>query len=439
MRSIFQKGLVALLVASVLVCAAVSNAAEVRQETVREIVRQLSAKVPWTGKKRVGVSPFTSLATEKVTVLGKRLAKELISALSDSRKFHVVTLDIERLAKVLKDELPDLKAPDTRVEIGRIFGIQVVLTGSHYSGWRGRTVYAELTDLERGTVWGAIVREFSPAWWVWMLFGLVIVGLALGGVRYRGRRQKLHNRQADAHYAEAMKHYAAGNLEEARAKGRDALDQNPNHFEASVLIEKIDAALNRPVEPPPEEPGEEETAEDEETVADPPPPPSPPPLTFHVRVWTDNADNPLKQDRLRTRDIKVLPSREESRYKLGDRIIIHFASDRDCHLRLVNIGPTGNVKQLFPNDWHPDNFIRAGEISSLPGPEYSGFDFRLGPPAGLETVKAIASTEPFDLADLEKDGPFARIRTRDIEVIPAEGSNPNALRAEDFCRFFVAE
>ena len=260
----------------------------------------------------------------------------------------IVTLDIERLAKVLKDELPDLKDPDTRVEIGRIFGIQVVLTGSHYSGWRGRTVYAELTDLERGTVWGAIVREFSPAWWVWMLFGLVIVGLALGGVRYRGRRQKLHNRQADAHYAEAMKHYAAGNLEEARAKGRDALDQNPNHFEASVLIEKIDAALNRPVEPPPEEPGEEETAEDEETVADPPPPPSPPPLTFHVRVWTDNADNPLKQDRLRTRDIKVLPSREESRYKLGDRIIIHFASDRDCHLRPVNIGPTGNVKQLFP-------------------------------------------------------------------------------------------
>ncbi|MDP6619270.1 MAG: hypothetical protein QGG90_07535 [Nitrospinota bacterium] len=264
MRSIFQKGLVALFLATGLIRPAISNGAEVRQETVREIVRQLSAKVPWSGKKRVGVSPFTSLATEKVTVLGKTLAKELISVLSESEKFHVVTLDIERLAKVLRGELSDLKDQKTRAEIGRVFGIQVVLTGSHYSGWRGRTVYAELTDLERGTVLGATVREFSPAWWVWTLFGLV-----LGGVRYRGRRQKLHKRQADAHYAEAMEHYAAGNLEEARAKARDALDQNPNHFEASVLIEKIDAALNRPVEPSPEEPAEEETPEEEETVVDP--------------------------------------------------------------------------------------------------------------------------------------------------------------------------
>jgi len=176
---------------------------------------------------------------------------------------------------------------------------------------------------------------------------------------------------------------------------------------------------------------------DDDTPREEPPKPTPQdPPAFQIRVWTDNFDKPLKQERLRTRDIKILPSREESRYKLGDRILIHFASEKDCYLRLINIGPTRNITQLFPNKWQPDNQLRSGDIHTLPGPEYGGFEMKLGPPGGLETVMAYASTEPLELANLEEGGEFSKIMARDIRVLPGADGSPVA---EDYCKFFVGD
>jgi TolB-like protein len=452
MRSELVLGVFLFSLATAFVC----QAAEVRPDTVQEIVVQLSNKVPGTEKRRIGISPFTDLATDRVDLFGKTLARELISLLSASDKFHVVTLDMERLVQVLKGELSDLKDEETRVRIGHLFGIQVLLTGSYRSSWTGTAIYVELTDLERGTVWAVRVDE-GPLGQVWARTAsavvLVIVGVGLVAWRRRHRREReaserreaeLHKRKADGLYAEAMGHYAAGRLREARAKAKEALALNPNHFEASVLVEKIDVALAKeeaihPPDPPPP-PASEPPVTQHEEPAIPAPPPPPKPASFQIRVWTDNADAPMKQDRLKTRGITVLPPREESRYRLGDRIVIYFASGRDCYLRLINIGPTGNVLQLFPNRYHSDNFIRAGHIYSLPGPEYGGFEFRLGPPAGLETVKAIASTSPFDLPGGEEAGAFTQFKPGDIEVFAArKPENPGATWAEDFCRFFVAE
>jgi TolB-like protein len=411
---------------------------------VSDVVKNLEKQVPWKNKKRAAVFPFVDLATGKATVEGKSLAGEFSSAFTVSRKFSVITRKTENLTEILGDELSDLKDEKTRVRIGRLYGIQVVLKGSYRDGWLGRTIHAELTDLERGTVWAVTAEEFSPSGWVWGGGLLLIVGAGIGAageVRRRNRaRMELDKRRSEGLYAEAMGFYADGNYAEALSKAREALELNSGHFEASVLIEKIENAP-APAAPAVMPPGDNSPSEEKpEGVEEPPretskPAPQMPPA-FQIRVWTDNFDNPLKQERLGTRDIKVLPSREESRYRLGDRILIHFASEKDCYLRLVNIGPTGNIVQLFPNKWHPDNRLRSGDIHTLPGPEYGGFEMRLGPPGGLETVKAYASTEPFELANLEEGGEFSKIMARDIRVLPGADGSPVI---EDYCKFFVGD
>ena len=55
---------------------------------------------------------------------------------------------------------------------------------------------------------------------------------------------------------------------------------------------------------------------------------------------------------------------------------------------------------------------------------------------GIETVKAYASSEPFELANLEEGGEFSRIVARDIKVLP---SNDGSSVAENYCKFFVAD
>ena len=411
---------------------------------VSDVVKNIEKQVPWKNKKHAAVFPFVDLATGKATIEGKSLAGEFSSAFTVSKKFSVITRKTEILTKILGDELSDLKDKKTRVRIGRLYGIQVVLKGSYRDGWLGQTIHAELTDLERGTVWAATAEEFSPSGWVWGGGVLLIIGVGIGvtgEVRRKNQSRKdLEKRRSEGLYAEAMGFYVDGNYVEALLKAREALELNSGHFEACVLIEKIESARGAPT--PTVDPSEIKplAADKPDSVADPPQEPSDPvpqkPPAFQIRVWTDNFDKPLKRERLRTRDIKVLPSREESRYRLGDRILIHFASEKDCFLRLVNIGPTGNIVQLFPNKWHPDNRVRSGDIHTLPGPEYGGFEMKLGPPGGLETVKAYASSEPFELANLEEGGEFSRIVARDIKVLP---SNDGSSVAENYCKFFVAD
>ena len=171
--------------------------------------------------------------------------------------------------------------------------------------------------------------------------------------------------------------------------------------------------------------------------------------TFNVRVWTDKADAPKKRDRLNARDISVLPEEDDSSYRLGNRIVVYFGCDRDCYVRLININSAGEVRQIFPNVYEKNNLIRAGQIHSLPGPGYGGFEFSLTPPTGLETVRAIASTKPFDIPEGERVGPFRCLSARTIEVRP-EDKEPFGLNlkkplpeaegwAEAYCRFNVRE
>lgn len=94
------------------------------------------------------------------------------------------------------------------------------------------------------------------------------------------------------------------------------------------------------------------------------------PTGLTVRVWTD-----------------------KTAYAVGDKITIHFETNQDCYLTLIDIDARGNATVLFPNRYNRENRIEAGRTYTIPG-DRMGFDFYIEPPGGVDIIKAIASLEP---------------------------------------------
>jgi hypothetical protein len=138
---------------------------------------------------------------------------------------------------------------------------------------------------------------------------------------------------------------------------------------------------------------------------------------FSVQVWTAPATV------AGSRDIKVVPAGKRAEYRVGDKIVVHFRADWDCHLTLLNIGTSGKLTILFPNALHRDGFISANKEYQIPAPEY-GFEYALQGPPGVEKLKAIATLEKVELLESQfaSDGSFFRTveptaGARDIAVI----------------------
>lgn len=89
-------------------------------------------------------------------------------------------------------------------------------------------------------------------------------------------------------------------------------------------------------------------------------------------------------------DIKLWADREH--YRVGEQVIFFVEATNDCHLTLLNVGTSGQVKFLFPSQFQRANLIKAGIVHRIPAP---GAPFELtfvGPP-GTEGVMAICATD----------------------------------------------
>jgi hypothetical protein len=138
---------------------------------------------------------------------------------------------------------------------------------------------------------------------------------------------------------------------------------------------------------------------------------------FKIDVWTQEGTSSTP------RDISIIPASTLCSYRIGDRITFFFHSDQDCFLTLFNMGTSGSVTVLFPNRLFQDNFIRANRTYSIPGKGYS-FEYVLSGPAGVEIIKAIATKEKVNLADLDfsqKDAIFYSAErsaaAKDIQIV----------------------
>ena len=157
--------------------------------------------------------------------------------------------------------------------------------------------------------------------------------------------------------------------------------------------------------------------------------------TFDIELWTAK-----KTERIRdVRDTNI----RARRYRIGDRIVVYFRSDRDCYLTLFNIGTSGTLTVLFPNYLFQNNFTRVNRIYAIPGAEYP-FEYELSGPSGVEKIKAIATTSKLNLMDFEfsKEEFFhsveSGIAARDISIVAKNMEEvPVDSWAEAVCEFEV--
>ena len=161
----------------------------------------------------------------------------------------------------------------------------------------------------------------------------------------------------------------------------------------------------------------------------------PPKSTFKTELWTAREIREIKG----VRDIKIIPKK----YRIGDKIVVYFRSDKDCYLTLFNIGTSGELTVLFPNYLFQNNFTRADRIYAIPGDEYP-FEYELSGPPGVEKIKAIATTSKLNLLDFEfsKDEFFHSIErgvaARDISIVAKKMEEVSVDSwAEAICEFEV--
>ena len=157
--------------------------------------------------------------------------------------------------------------------------------------------------------------------------------------------------------------------------------------------------------------------------------------TFKTELWTAKSKEEIKG----ARDIKILPRK----YRIGERIVVYFRSDRDCYLTLFNIGTSGELTVLFPNYLFQNNFTRADRIYAIPGDEYP-FEYELSGPPGVEKIKAIATTSKLNLLDFEfsKEEFFHSVErgiaVRDISIVAKKMKEVSFDSwAEAMCEFEV--
>ncbi len=77
-------------------------------------------------------------------------------------------------------------------------------------------------------------------------------------------------------------------------------------------------------------------------------------FTKDIDVLPVNADNKTK--------INIKLNVDKTRVNPGDTVKVHFEADRDCYLTLIDVGTSGKITRLWPNQFSgPDNLVRAGQ------------------------------------------------------------------------------
>jgi len=107
--------------------------------------------------------------------------------------------------------------------------------------------------------------------------------------------------------------------------------------------------------------------------------------------WAENlrSTTPAFRIELRTEGNKDV-------YMMDDSIVFTVKVDQACYLTILDLGTSGNIIQLFPNQWHSSNKVEANKEYRIP-PTGSQYSYKVVGPASdteLEVVKAIATAKP---------------------------------------------
>jgi len=85
------------------------------------------------------------------------------------------------------------------------------------------------------------------------------------------------------------------------------------------------------------------------------------------------------------------------RFKFGERLAFHFSASQSAHVTLIHVDSRGTLTAILPSAW--ENRIPAGGTLSFPPPA-ERFFVHAQPPAGPQSLFAIATKEPLDPKDV---------------------------------------
>ncbi len=92
-------------------------------------------------------------------------------------------------------------------------------------------------------------------------------------------------------------------------------------------------------------------------------------------------------------NIKLTLTTDKKVVKPGDEINLSFSADRECYLTLMDLGTSGRIVRLWPNDYSGgDNRIDPNTSRNFPGPG-DKFRFKIGGPDGVERLIAYATSQ----------------------------------------------
>ncbi len=101
------------------------------ERELKELSANIISKIDQSGKKSIAVTDFTGLQGE-ITELGRFIAEELsIELMNNVKKFEII--DRNHLKSILKEHkfaMSGLVDPKTIKEVGRIAGVDAIITGS---------------------------------------------------------------------------------------------------------------------------------------------------------------------------------------------------------------------------------------------------------------------------------------------------------------------
>ena len=113
------------------------------------------------------------------------------------------------------------------------------------------------------------------------------------------------------------------------------------------------------------------------------------------------------------RDIKV----KVNPVQPGTQLLLRISASASCYVYIINIGSSGKITTLIPNDYDKNNHLQSGQYLQFPSPN-CGYDFELDETCGKETIVILAYNEQLrdvelakiDYADLDK-------KERDIRIV----------------------
>ncbi|MFH0958507.1 MAG: DUF4384 domain-containing protein [Pseudomonadota bacterium] len=92
-------------------------------------------------------------------------------------------------------------------------------------------------------------------------------------------------------------------------------------------------------------------------------------------------------------NIKLTLSAEKQSLKPGDELKLTFSADRECYLTLIDMGTSGKILRLWPNDYSgQDNRIDPNTPRSFPS-SADKFRYRVAGPDGAERLIGYATSE----------------------------------------------